>query len=121
MEVKEFLTEFKRFCEEIANAGVEVKTEQVVSLFAIFRKDFRANNMNSNKAIAKQGARLATERQRKLIENLAKERGIRISQEEMDSLSSRQASKLIDRLLGGSSPSPSLRFGMNCCRHDSLH
>jgi len=35
---------------------------------------------------------------------LAKERGLRIPQEEMDCMSSRQASKLIDRLLGGSSP-----------------
>jgi len=104
MDVKEFLAEFKEFCEEITSTGAEIKPEQAVSLYAIFRKDIRADSINNNKAIAKQGAKLATERQRKLIENLAKEKGIRISQEEMDSLSSRQASRLIDRLLGGSSP-----------------
>ena len=104
MDVKEFLAEFKRFCEELRDMGIEAKDEQATNLFAIYRKDIRANNMNSDKAVARQGARLATQRQRELIENLARERGLRIPQEEMDSLSSRQASKLIDRLLGGSSP-----------------
>ncbi|MGC9085776.1 MAG: hypothetical protein ACP5IT_06310 [Thermoproteota archaeon] len=106
MEAKEFLAEFKRFCEELRDTGIEVKDEQAINLFAIYRKDIRANNMNSKKIDNKagEGAKLATEKQRKLIENLAKEKGLRISQEEMDSLSKKQASRLIDKLLGGSSP-----------------
>ena len=105
MEAKEFLAEFKRFCEELRDAGIEAKEEQAINLLAIYRKDLRANNMNNDKA--RQGARPATQRQKKLIQNLASEKGVRISQEEIDGLSKKQTSRLIDRL-GGHPPGLSL-------------
>jgi len=72
--------------------------------------------MNSSRAIARQGARLATQRHRSLIQNLASEKGLRISQEEMDGKSKKQASRLIDRLIRGS-PSNSFFKVMNYSAH----
>ena len=103
---KEFVEEFKEFSDELQDAGIDTTVEQAVNLFAIFRKDLRTERINGDEFIKEneivtESSELATEKQKQFLKKLADERGIDISEIEIDSMSKQEASKQITDLLGG--------------------
>jgi len=102
---KEFVEEFKEFNDELQEAGIEATVEQAVNLFAIFRKDLRTERINGEKDDIEVNSttegQQATEKQKHFLKRLADERGIDISEDELDSMTKHEASQRITDLLGG--------------------
>jgi len=114
MEKKEFAKDFSEFFVEVKKEGIVVTVEDMTTLYAIYRKDLRADRMNnkvkgncngisanSNKSNEDPGKEPASERQKCYLMDLAYKKGLCITQRELDRMTREQASKTIDTLLEG--------------------
>ena len=115
MNTAEFVKEFGEFCAEFKRSGIDATTEDVATLYAIYRKDLRADRFNNkkngrksdraiengNKSNEDPGKEPATERQKHYLMDLAYEKGLCITQKELDRMTREQASETIDTLLEG--------------------
>jgi len=85
---KEFVEDFKELCDELREAGIEATVEQAVNLFAIFSKDLRTERINGEKDDVEVNSttegQQATEKQKQFLKRLADERGIDISEDELE-------------------------------------
>jgi len=103
MDKSEFVRDFGVFFAEIKKEGIEATVNDVATLYAIYRKDLKANRINSNcnKSNSDPGKEPATERQKHYLMDLAYKKGLCITQRELDRMTREQASKIIDTLLEG--------------------
>jgi len=119
MNKTEFVKDFAEFFIEIEREGITTSLKDVTTLYAIYRKDFRAERLN-NKANSNTGTNgndcngingsnkpndpgkePATERQKHYLMDLAYKKGLCMTQKELDRMTREQASKTIDTLLEG--------------------
>lgn len=73
MDKEGFVKDFSKFFIEIKNEGVEVSLPDVAMLYAIYRKDLRAEKLNGWKNNGKNGkeGEPATEKQKQHLMDLA--------------------------------------------------
>ena len=91
--LKEYNT-FRRYAEQQQTSENEATTLQ---LFAIFRKDERSNEINGKRADADQPA---TERQKAYIKSIYARNGVQFTEESVNKLTKREASKVINSFKG---------------------
>lgn len=107
MDKSEFVKDFGEFFAEVKKEGIEATVRDVTTLYAIYRKDLRADRLNKNindnynKSNADPGKEPATERQKRYLMDLAYKKGLCITQRELDRMTREEASKTIDTLLEG--------------------
>lgn len=92
-----FVKDFWEFRFELARRGIDATTSDLVTLYAIYRKDLRAQRLNGNGS--SNGS--ATERQKEYLRELAKDRGFRLTEPDIDKMTKEEASKAITTILGG--------------------
>jgi len=92
-----FVKDFWEFRFELARKGIEATVSDLVTLYAIYRKDLRAQRLNGSK----ENSELATERQKEYLRELAKDRGFRLTESDIDKMTKEEASKAITTMLGG--------------------
>jgi len=99
-----FTSEFEQFFDAMSEKVREVNVEQIVTLYAIYLKNGRAEKMNENgngyfgrKPKSDPNAP-ATEKQKGLIGSLIKKG--KIQQTSLDGLTKRDASRLLDEAFG---------------------
>jgi adenine-specific DNA methylase len=101
MEKYEFVKDFSEFYKEIRRTRVNATAKEVTTLYAIYRKDLRANRLNNKNAKLNAGEQMTTEKQKNYLLDLAEEKGMRLTEQDVDKMTREQASKTIDALLGG--------------------
>jgi len=80
MEKEEFVKDFSEFFGEIKKEGVEASVQDIAMLYAIYRKDLRADRLNGSKANGTNGKlddpskEPATERQKHYLMDLRTKR-----------------------------------------------
>ena len=99
MEKSEFAKDFSEFFEEIRKTGVNATAKEVTTLYAIYRKDLRADKINNKESNADN--KMATEKQKNYLLDLAEEKSMRLTQSDVDKMTKEQASRTINALLGG--------------------
>ena len=97
MEKSEFAKDFNEFFEEI-RSRVDATVEQATTLYAIYRKDLRANRLNKESNTDND---MATAKQKGYLLDLAEEKGMRLTQSDVDKMTKEEASRTINALLGG--------------------
>jgi hypothetical protein len=107
MKKSEFAKDFGEFFAEVEKEGIEATVKDMAMLYAIYRKDLRANNLNNNRnnnrnnSYEDPGKEPATERQKNYLMDLAYKKGVCITQKELDRMTREKASETIETLLGG--------------------
>ena len=100
MDKAEFVKDFSEFYVELRKEGIDELLNNVTTLYAVYRKDLRAERFNNrNKSDPRKEK--ATERQKHFLMDLAYKNGVCITQKELDRMTREQASKTINTLLGG--------------------
>jgi len=108
--IDEFVGEFEAFHKVIRQKAGEIENEHIVTLYAIFKKNGRAEAMNGNgngygyKKKSDPNAP-ATDKQKGLISSLMKKG--KVQQTSLDGLTKRDASRLLDEAFGKGRGSPS--------------
>ncbi len=93
--IKEYGT-FKQFAVEQKITNNEPET---IQLFAIFRKDERTNEiMERTNGSNKNGEAAATEKQKSYIRSIYTQKGMEFKEEDMDKLTKKEASRIINSL-----------------------
>lgn len=100
MDKTEFVKDFIDFNSEIKKTNEELGTGDVAMLYAIYKKDQRANRLNSNTRSNADG-QMATEKQKCYLLTLAKAKGAKLTEGDINKMTRQQASKAIDTLLEG--------------------
>ena len=110
MEKAEFVKDFAEFFIEIEREGITTSVKDIATLYAIYRKDLRADRINNkangncngiNGKSNENSEEPATEKQKQYLMDLAYKKGLCITQRELDRMTREQASKTIDTLLEG--------------------
>jgi len=105
MDKDEFIKDFSGFYAELRKEGVDELLKDATMLYTIYRKDLRADRFNnrngSNSRPSDQSNEPATEKQKQYLLDLAYEKGVCITQKQIDRMTREQASKTINALLGG--------------------
>ena len=70
-------------------------------LYAVYRKDLRADRFNNNRDNSSADKQIATEKQKNYLLNLVKAKGAKLTESDINNMTRKQASKAIDTLLGG--------------------
>jgi len=96
MDKTEFVKDFNEFNDAVRKSGAELETRDVAMLYAVFRKDLRADRFNDNSSGDNQ---MATEKQKSYLLNLAKAKNAKLTIDDVDKMTKEQASKAIDALL----------------------
>ena len=98
MDKTEFVKDFNEFNDAVRKSGAKLETRDVAMLYAVFRKDLRADRFNdhNNSSIDDQ---MATEKQKSYLLNLAKAKNAKLTIDDVDKMTKEQASKAIDALL----------------------
>jgi len=109
-EIETFAVEYAAFASAVKSESGEVPEEQLVTLYAIFKKNGRAEALNGNgygyKKQKSDPNAPATEKQVRAITNML--RAGRIAGGiELDSLTKKEASEIIGKALGGVNSPPS--------------
>ena len=125
MEKTEFAKDFGQFFQKVKNEGVEATIQDVALLYAIYRKDLRSERFKNSNGLSKEkiekecyeindiakpedySKEPATDRQKQYLSDLAFRKGLNLSQEELDRMTRDQASRAIDALVEGATPSSS--------------
>ena len=100
MDKSEFAKDFSDFFEEV-RSRIDATVEQATTLYAIYRKDLRADRLNNRNAESNADNKMATEKQKGYLLDLAEEKGLRLTQSDVDKMTKEQASRTINALLGG--------------------
>lgn len=100
MDKAEFVKDFLEFFIEIRKDGITSSVQDIVTLYAVYKKDLRADRINGNKD-TDPGKEPASERQKQYLMDLAYKKGLCITQTELDRMTREQASRTIDTLLEG--------------------
>ena len=100
MDKTEFVNDFIEFNSEIQRTDSGLENSDITMLYAVYRKDIRANRLNNgvNPSTDKQ---MATEKQKRYLMNLAKTKGAKLTEDDINKMTRKQASKAIDTLLEG--------------------
>lgn len=99
MNKTEFVKDFNEFNNAVRNAGAELETRDVAMLYAVFRKDLRADRFNNYNASSSADDQMATEKQKSYLLNLAKAKNAKLTIDDVNKMTRQQASKAIDALL----------------------
>jgi len=95
-EMDEFVAEYATFEKSLKSAVGQISEEQLVTLYAIFRKNARTDRMNGNnyRSVPDQPA---TEKQKAVINNLISRKRIELNQSvpHVDNLTKKQASRIL--------------------------
>lgn len=107
MDRKEFVDNFKKFYLQMREANIDATVQEATALYAIYRKDLRTKTLNGGKFASKEAVaetpqeeQPASEKQKRYLMDLAYEKGVCITQRELDRMTREEASKTIDTLLG---------------------
>ncbi len=95
-EIEDFVAEYATFEKSLKSAVGQISEEQLVTLYAIFRKDARTDRLNGN-GHSPVFDQLATEKQKAVINNLISRKRIELdpSVPSVDKLTKRQASRIL--------------------------
>ena len=96
MDKTEFVKDFNEFNDAVRKSGAELETRDVAMLYAVFRKDLRADRFSDNSSGDNQ---MATEKQKSYLLNLAKAKNAKLTTDDVNKMTRQQASKAIDALL----------------------
>lgn len=101
MDKSEFVKDFIEFNSEIKTAISELGTGDIAMLYAIYKKDLRADRLNGggNAGTDKQKA---TDKQKHYLLTLAKAKGAKLTESDINKMTRKQASEAIEILLEGS-------------------
>ena len=98
MDKTEFVKDFNEFNDAVRKSDVKLETRDVAMLYAVFRKDLRADRFNDNTNSSIDG-HMATEKQKSYLLNLAKAKNAKLTIDDVNKMTKEQASKAIDALL----------------------
>ena len=101
MDKTEFVKDFIEFNSEMKKNSADIETGDITMLYAIYRKDLRANRLNNNRFKSDVDGQMATEKQKRYLLNLAKAKNAKLTEEDITKMTRQQASKAIDTLLEG--------------------
>jgi hypothetical protein len=100
MDKTEFVRDFIEFDSEMKKNSSDLETGDITMLYAVYRKDIRANRLN-NGAKPSTDKQKATEKQKRYLMNLAKTKDAKLTEDDINKMTRQQASKAIDTLLEG--------------------
>jgi hypothetical protein len=100
MDKTEFVRDFIEFNSEMKKNSSDLETGDITMLYAVYRKDLRANRLNNGHKQEPQ-EQTATEKQKRYLMNLAKTKGAKLTESDISKMTRQQASKAIDTLLEG--------------------
>ena len=100
MDKAEFVKDFIEFHSEIKKGSAEIGTGDAAMLYAVYRKDIRANRLNDNAQPSLEEQK-PTEKQKRYLLKLSKTRKAKLKEEDINKMTRQQASKAIDTLLEG--------------------
>ncbi|MFC1803760.1 hypothetical protein ACFL0D_07330 [Thermoproteota archaeon] len=96
MEKTEFINDFNGFYVEVKKEGLEASFMDIMTLYAIYRKDIRATRMIN----AKNGKQeKATKKQIDYIKSLSEQKRVKISEKKLSNLTKTEASKMIEDMI----------------------
>ena len=101
MDKTEFVKDFIEFNSEMKKNSSDLETGDITMLYAVYRKDLRANKLNNNSFKSNATEQMATDKQKQYLLNLAKAKKAKLSEEDINKMTRKQASKAIDVLLKG--------------------
>ena len=76
MDKTEFVKDFIEFNSEMKKSSSDLETGDITMLYAVYRKDLRANNLNNNGFKSDPTEQMATEKQKRYLLNLAKAKAV---------------------------------------------
>jgi len=98
MDKTEFVKDFNEFNDAVRKSGAKLETRDVAMLYAVFRKDLRADRFNDNTNSSTDN-QMATEKQKSYLLNLAKAKNAKLTIDDINKMTRHQASRAIDALL----------------------
>ena len=101
MDKAEFVNDFIEFNSEMKKSSSDLETGDITMLYAVYRKDLRANKLNNNGSKSDLNEQMATEKQKLYLLKLAKAKKAKLAEEDINKMTRQQASKAIDTLLEG--------------------
>lgn len=101
MDKTEFVKDFIEFNSEMKKNSSDIETGDITMLYAVYRKDLRANRLNNNGFKSDVDGQMATEKQKNYLLNLAKAKGAKLTEDDINKMTRQQASRAIDTLLEG--------------------
>jgi hypothetical protein len=101
MDKTEFVKDFIEFNSEIQRTDSGLETGDITMLYAVYRKDIRANRLNNNNINSRADNQMATEKQKRYLMNLVKAKDAKLTEGDINKMTRQQASKAIDTLLEG--------------------
>ena len=98
--MENFLKEFGAFKQFAQKEQISIDGAETVNLFAIYRKDERSNDImaNKNSSLRMNGDQPATDKQKAYIRNIYEQNGIEHKVDDLQKLTKRQASEIIESL-----------------------
>lgn len=105
MDKNEFVRDFIDFNSKVKNAISELATCDIAMLYAIYKKDLRAERLN---CASKGGTESieATDKQKRYLLKLATKRGAKLTESDVSKMTRKQASEVIETLLERAQPPP---------------
>jgi hypothetical protein len=100
MDKTEFVRDFTEFNSEMKKNSSDLETGDITMLYAVYRKDLRASRLNNGHKHEQQ-EQMATEKQKRYLLKLAKTKGAKLTESDINKMTRQQASKAIDTLLEG--------------------
>lgn len=94
-KMEDFLKEYYSFKQYAEEQQITANDAETIQLFAIFRKDKRSNEINGKKT---NGDQTATEKQKAYIKSIYEKNGITFDEQEIQRLTKKQASEIINSL-----------------------
>ena len=101
MDKTEFVNDFIEFNSEMKKSSSDLETGDITMLYAVYRKDLRANRLTNNGFKSDPNEQMATEKQKRYLLNLAKAKKAKLTEDDINKMTRKQASKAIDTLLEG--------------------
>lgn len=101
MDKTEFVKDFSEFNNEAKKTNIELETRDVAMLYAVYRKDLRADRFHNNNARSSADNQMATKKQKQYLLDLTKAKKAKLTEDDINKMTRQQASKAIDTLLEG--------------------
>ncbi len=96
-KMESFLKEYNAFRLYAEEQQISSSEPTTLQLFAIFRKDERGNSINGRRM----DSQPATEKQKAYIRGICEQNGVKFAEEEIEKLTKKGASDIINSFKGG--------------------
>jgi alpha-galactosidase/6-phospho-beta-glucosidase family protein len=100
MEKTEFAKDSCEFFEQVRDR-IDVPIEQATILYAIYRKDLRADRLNNGNVKTNSESQRVTQKQKNYLMDLAEQKSMCLAEQDVNKMTKEQASKMIDTLTEG--------------------